>query len=287
MAPHRPPGLARRVHGGGRVRSRNAAQRHVSAITIPAVAIARRSKPASVMGKRPSVVEVNLGARCTQPIEGGSEWKRGRTSGTNGRAREEDRWALPVLDASPGGPAERFAGRLRGRHPAAVFFAALLAGFDVLALISIALGLLVTDVLLDIGGVARHRQERRSSRSSPSAHRSSPTPRRSARRSAALRCCRSWWERSRSSARSCRKWLIAAFAVFVLVVESATYRVTSLAVPRERPARPAARGSSGRRQLPVRSHGGGDRRLRRPRAAPHVAVPDPRASHLRVGGRDR
>ena len=32
-----------------------------------------------------------------------------------------------------------------------------------------------------------------------------------------------------------RKWLIAAFAVFVLVVESATYRVTSLAVPRDRP----------------------------------------------------
>jgi membrane-associated phospholipid phosphatase len=32
-----------------------------------------------------------------------------------------------------------------------------------------------------------------------------------------------------------RKWRIAAFAIFALVVESATYRVTSLAVPRERP----------------------------------------------------
>ena len=32
-----------------------------------------------------------------------------------------------------------------------------------------------------------------------------------------------------------RKWRIAAFAVFVLVVESATYRVTTLLVPRHRP----------------------------------------------------
>ena len=32
-----------------------------------------------------------------------------------------------------------------------------------------------------------------------------------------------------------RKWRIAAFAVFVLVVESATYRVTTLLAPRDRP----------------------------------------------------
>lgn len=28
-------------------------------------------------------------------------------SGTNGRAGDEDRWAVPVLDARRGGPAER------------------------------------------------------------------------------------------------------------------------------------------------------------------------------------
>jgi membrane-associated phospholipid phosphatase len=33
-----------------------------------------------------------------------------------------------------------------------------------------------------------------------------------------------------------RRWLIAAFAAFVLAVESATYRVTSLAAPRDRPS---------------------------------------------------
>ena len=33
-----------------------------------------------------------------------------------------------------------------------------------------------------------------------------------------------------------RRWLIAGFAAFVLTVESATYRVSSLVVPRERPS---------------------------------------------------
>ena len=155
-------------------------------------------------------------------------------SGTNGRVREADRWALPVLEARRGGPAERLAGRLSGRHPAAVFFAALLAGFTVLALISIALGLLVTDVLLDIGGL---RNTDNSTVKSLVAERTPFLTDVSEVGSTiggapllpilvgaiALVCA------------FLRKWLIAAFAVFVLVVESATYRVTSLAVPRDRP----------------------------------------------------
>ena len=155
-------------------------------------------------------------------------------SGTNERVRDADRWALPVLEARRGGPAERFAGRLRGRHPAAVFFAALLAGFTVLALISIALGVLVTDVLLDIGGL---RASDNSTVKSLVAERTPFLTDMSEVGSTiggapllpilvgaiALVCA------------FLRKWLIAAFAVFVLVVESATYRVTSLAVPRDRP----------------------------------------------------
>ena len=155
-------------------------------------------------------------------------------SGTNERVRDADRWALPVLEARRGGPAERFAGRLRGRHPAAVFFAALLAGFTVLALISIALGVLVTDVLLDIGGL---RNTDNSTVKSLVAERTPFLTDMSEVGSTiggapllpilvgaiALVCA------------FLRKWLIAAFAVFVLVVESATYRVTSLAVPRDRP----------------------------------------------------
>src|SRR5215213_397433 len=155
-------------------------------------------------------------------------------STSNGRMRNDDREAVPVLDARPGGPAERFAGRLRGRHPAAVFFAALLAGFVLLALISIALGLLVTELLLDAGGVAR---------ADESVVKSLVDERTPFLTDAsevgstvggapllpilvgliALVCA------------GLRKWRIAAFAVFVLVVESATYRVTSLVVPRDRP----------------------------------------------------
>jgi membrane-associated phospholipid phosphatase len=152
---------------------------------------------------------------------------------SNGRA-QEDRWAVPLLEARRDGPAARLAGRLRGRHPAAVFFAALLAGFVVLGLISIALGLLVTDVLLHTGGLARTDE---SAVKSLAAERTSFLTYASEVGSMlggapllpilvgaiALVCA------------VLRKWRIAAFAVFALVVESATYRVTSLAVPRERP----------------------------------------------------
>jgi undecaprenyl-diphosphatase len=115
-----------------------------------------------------------------------------------------------------------------------VFFAALLAGFVVLGLISIALGLLVTDVLLHAGGLARTDE---SAVRSLVAERTPFLTDASAVGSTlggapllpilvgaiALVCA------------ILRKWRIAAFAVFALVVESATYRVTSLAVPRERP----------------------------------------------------
>lgn len=153
---------------------------------------------------------------------------------SNGRAQKHDRWAIPALDARPGGLAERFAGRLRGRHPAAVFFAALLAGFALLGLVAIGLGLLVTDVLLRAGDVADTDQ---STVASIVADRTPFLTDMSEVGSTlggapllpvlvgliALVCA------------FLRKWRIAAFAVFVLVVESATYRVTSMAVPRERP----------------------------------------------------
>jgi undecaprenyl-diphosphatase len=115
-----------------------------------------------------------------------------------------------------------------------VFFAALLAGFVLLGLIAIGLGLLVTDVLLGTGDVARTDQ---STVASIVAERTPFLTDVSEVGSTlggapllpilvgviALACA------------VLRKWRIAAFAVFVLVVESATYRVTSLAVPRERP----------------------------------------------------
>jgi membrane-associated phospholipid phosphatase len=152
----------------------------------------------------------------------------------NGRAYHDDRWAVPLFEARRGAPAERFADWLRGRHPAAVFFAAVLAGFAVLGLISIALGLLVTDVLLHTGGLGRTDE---SAVKSLVAERTPFLTDASEVGSTVggapllpilvgaigLVCA------------FLRKWRIAAFAVFALAVESATYRVTSLAAPRDRP----------------------------------------------------
>jgi len=148
--------------------------------------------------------------------------------------RDAEGWGVPVLRARSGGPAERFAGLLGRRHPAAVFLAALLAGFAVLAGLSLLLGLFVTDVLLHVGGVSR------ADESVIESMVRDRTPFLTDASSVgstvggapllpilvaliALVCA------------VLRKWRIAAFAVFVLVVESATYRVTSLLVPRHRP----------------------------------------------------
>ena len=199
----------------------------------------------------------------------------------------EDRWAVPVLDARAG-RSGRALRRPAARTPSG---GGLLRGA--------ARRLRRARGCLDRARAARDRRAARrrrlgaaptrasSSRSSPSARRSSPTSRRSAPRSAARRCCRS---SSAAIALVCAfaaQWRIAAFAVFVLVVESATYRVTSLAVPRDRPDVQAARGPSRRRELPLRSHGRRDRGLRRPGAAAHVARSPPAAAHRRLGGRDR
>ena len=119
-------------------------------------------------------------------------------------------------------------------HPAAVFFAAVLAGFALLGLISIALGLLVNDVLLDSGGIARDDE--------------SVVKSIVAERTALLTDASAVGSTLGGApllpilvgliaigGAFMRKWRIAAFAVFALVVESATYRATSLVVPRERP----------------------------------------------------
>ena len=141
--------------------------------------------------------------------------------------------ALPVLTPRPGGPAERFAHRFEGRHPALVFFAALLLGFIVVAALSIGLGLLVTEVFLKAGGVA-------------SADESFITTL-VAERTPFLTDVSEVGSTVGSIVLSVlaaivaiffafrRRWRIAAFAAFAPIVESGLYRVTSLADPRHRP----------------------------------------------------
>ena len=151
----------------------------------------------------------------------------------NGRVHRADGWSVPVLEPRPGGPADRFARRMRGRHPAAVFAAALLAGFVVLAAIAVGLGLLVTGVLLHTGLGGTDESTVRSLVAERTPFLTDVSAVGSTLGGApllpilvaviALGCALA------------RRWRIAAFALFALVVESATYRVASLAVPRDRP----------------------------------------------------
>jgi membrane-associated phospholipid phosphatase len=150
------------------------------------------------------------------------------------RHRGRDAHGIPLFEPLPGGPAERFAGALGDRHPVVAFFLALVSGYLLLAVASIALGLLVTNVLLDAGSIQRldarfpHWLEgERSDR---------------------------WTDASWAGTELAggyvipvalgliglvmvilRKWRIAAYVLFAVAVESATYQVTTLFVERRRP----------------------------------------------------
>jgi membrane-associated phospholipid phosphatase len=153
--------------------------------------------------------------------------------------RSSDRHSVPIFEARPGGPADRFSRALEGRHPALVFFLALLAGFLVLAVASILLAFLVVHILVPGSGLGLEGTDE--SFNDTLAENRTGTLTTLAEIGSqvggapvlpiivgivALVCAFK------------RRWLIAAFAVFVLAVESATYRVTSIVVPRDRPSVP-------------------------------------------------
>jgi len=151
--------------------------------------------------------------------------------------RPDDRHSVPIFEARPGSLPDRFAARFDSRHPALVFFLALLAGFLLLAAASILLALLVVHVLLPGGGLGLEGTDE-SVNDTLAQHRTGTLTAIAEVGTqvggvpvlpilvglVALVCA------------FMRRWLIAAFAVFVLAVESATYRVTSILVPRERPS---------------------------------------------------
>ena len=145
-----------------------------------------------------------------------------------------DRWEVAVLEARKGGPAERLAGLFGGLHPAIVFVVGMLAGLAAIAALSIGLGFLVTRVLEHAWGIAaaeRHFNVWLATHRTPA-----------------------WTDVSLVgsivaggvvlpivaglTALVCavlRQWRIAAFIVFVLGVESASYRATTLVVHSHRP----------------------------------------------------
>jgi membrane-associated phospholipid phosphatase len=143
-----------------------------------------------------------------------------------------DPYVTPVLAAREQGPGSRFARGMDGRHPVLVFLAAVLSGMAMLVAVSIGLGLLVTDVLVRGGGGPDNAFVR------------------------TLADHRTGFETDLSAIGSTiggapvlpilvglvalvaavmRHWRVAAFAIFVLALESATYRITSIVVPRDRP----------------------------------------------------
>lgn len=131
---------------------------------------------------------------------------------------------------------DRFAQMLDGRHPALVFFLAMLGGYLVLAAASILLALLLVNVVVPSSGLGFGGTDE-SVNNTLAEH-----------RTGTLTAIAEIGTEIGGSpvlpilvgivAIVCAfkgRWLIAAFAVFVLAVESATYRVTSLLVPRHRP----------------------------------------------------
>jgi membrane-associated phospholipid phosphatase len=155
-------------------------------------------------------------------------------AGDRGSERNGRGDGLPAFAARPGGLADRFAGRVGRHHPVGVFFAAVISGFALLAAFAILLGLLVTDVLLPIHAIGSADE---TFVENLAADRTS-----------------TWTDISAVGTAIggapvlpilmglvtivfavLRRWLIVGFTAFVLTIESATYRVSSLVVPRERP----------------------------------------------------
>jgi membrane-associated phospholipid phosphatase len=160
-------------------------------------------------------------------------------TGTRGLGRDrglpEDWSEIPVLRARQGGFAERFAGAFGKFHPIIVFLAAMLAGLAALAGLSIGLGFFVTRVLLHAWGLgasdervevwlAAHRTPARTDASLVGSIVAGGVVLPIVVGVIAVACL------------LLRKWRIAAFVVFALAVESASYRASTLVVHRPRPS---------------------------------------------------
>ena len=139
-----------------------------------------------------------------------------------------------MLEARPGGPAESLARRLGTTHPVRAFLVTIVAGYGLLVGLSIAGGLLLTRLLVPVrgfekwdNGVSRWLAERRDGTLTDL----------------------SWLGSTFAGGLvipvvvgvavvvflARRKWLLAAFTLFVIGVESGTYRATTLVVERDRP----------------------------------------------------
>jgi membrane-associated phospholipid phosphatase len=153
------------------------------------------------------------------------------------RTKRRPEGKLPVFAARPGGAAERLADALGSRHPALVFLVALLGGFLLLLVASILLGLLIVHVLASGSGLGLAGEDQsfveelvdeRSGRLTTVSEVGSQVGGAPVLPIIVgiigIHCAFT------------RRWLLAAFAVFVLLAESAAYHLTSIVVPRDRPS---------------------------------------------------
>ena len=154
------------------------------------------------------------------------------------RAQKPARSEAPVLDVQPGSYAEPFAAAVGDRHPVLAFAVALVSGLLALLTASVLLGHVVVEVIVGGSGLgldgadesfnetlAAQRSGTLTTVSEIGAHLGAAIL-------VAIVCLLAIF------CAATKRWRLAAFAVFALLAESATYFVTSFVVPRERPSVP-------------------------------------------------
>lgn len=146
------------------------------------------------------------------------------------------RRALPALTARPGGYANRFAAALGDRHPALVFALALFGGLLLLFAASILVGHLVVDVIASGSGLGLGASDERFNETLADHRTATLTTAAEVGSQLGAAVLVSLVVLVAIACVLTRRWRIAAFAVFALLAESATYYVTSFAVPRQRPS---------------------------------------------------
>jgi membrane-associated phospholipid phosphatase len=154
-----------------------------------------------------------------------------------GTTAAEDGDGVPLLEARDGTVAAQLAGRLRAHRPASVFALVLLAGYILVAAVTIGVGFLLIDVLLPVHAIGHNDEavnawlasHRTGSRNDASFVGSSIGD---------IPVLPILVTLEVLVAAAFRRWRIAAFILGAILIEVATYRITSLIVHRERPTVP-------------------------------------------------
>lgn len=167
----------------------------------------------------------------TDELLGDAAWPtRGAVRGAGPVSRSD----VPVLESTPGGPADRFARAIGAERPVLVFLAAVVFGYALLVTTMVAIGLLLTKVLLPVGGFSVRDE---SVNRWLAEHRDSTLEH------------LSWIGSTLAGGLvipvvvafflvvflALHRWRLAAFTLFVICIESGAYRATTLVVHRDRP----------------------------------------------------